>query len=44
MEQHASKNVNDCFNTNINSHLETSVGQSLNLFINVVHYFNTSVN
>jgi len=37
MEQHAIKNVN-------NSYLETSGGQSSNLYLNVVHFFNTRVN
>jgi hypothetical protein len=36
MEQHALKNVNNCFNANIYFYLETS--------LNVVHFFNTSVN
>ncbi len=43
MEQRALKNVNNCLNTNIYSYLETSVGQSYNLYLNVVHFFNTSV-
>jgi hypothetical protein len=34
------KNVNNCLNTN----LGTSGGQSSNLYFNVVHFFNTSVN
>ncbi len=38
------KNVNDCLNTSIYSYLETSGGQSLNLYLNVVHFFNTSAN
>ncbi len=38
------KNVNNCLNTNIYSHLETSNGQSFNLYLNVVRFFNTSVN
>ncbi len=44
MEQHALKIVNNCLNTNIYSHLETSGCQSLNLYLNVVHFFNTGVN
>jgi hypothetical protein len=40
MEQRA----NNCLNTNINSYLETSGGQSSNLYLNGVHFFNTSVN
>jgi hypothetical protein len=39
-----SKNVNKCLNTNIDTYLETSGGQSYNLYLNVVHFFNTSVN
>jgi len=38
MEQHALKNVNIC------SYLEASGGQSSNLYLNVVHFFNASVN
>ncbi len=37
------KNVNNYFNTNIYSYLETSNGQSSNLYLNVVHFFNTGV-
>ncbi len=37
------KNVTICLNTNIYSYLETSGGQSSNLYLNVVHFFNTSV-
>jgi hypothetical protein len=44
MEQHALKNENKCLNTNIYSFLETSGGQSSNLYFNVVHFFNASVN
>jgi hypothetical protein len=44
MGQHTLKNVNNCLNTNINSYLETSGAQSSNLYLNVVHFFNTSVN
>jgi hypothetical protein len=44
MKPHAYKNVNNCLNTNIYSYLETSGGQSSNLYLTVVHYFNTSVN
>jgi hypothetical protein len=39
MEQQAFKNVNICLNTNIYSYLETSGGQSSNLHLNVVHFF-----
>jgi hypothetical protein len=44
MEQHTSKNVNNCWNTNIYSYLETSGGQSSNPYLNAVHFFNTRVN
>jgi hypothetical protein len=37
------KNENNCWNTNIYSDLETSGGQSSNLYLPVVHFFNTSV-
>ncbi len=43
MEQHALKNVN-CFNANIYSYLDTSGGQSSDLYLNVAHILNTSVN
>jgi hypothetical protein len=38
------KNANNCSNTNIYSYLETSGGQSFNIYLNVVHFFNTSLN
>jgi hypothetical protein len=44
MEQRALKNVQNWLNTNIYSYLKTSSGQSSNLYLNVVHFFNTSVN
>jgi len=44
MEEHTLKIVNNCWNTNIYSYLETSGGQTSNLYLNVVHFFNTSVN
>jgi hypothetical protein len=44
MEEYTLKNVNNNLNTNIYSSLETSGGQSSNLYLNVVHFFNTSVN
>jgi hypothetical protein len=44
MEQHALKNVKSCLHTSIYSHLETSGGQSSNLYLNVPHLFNTRVN
>ncbi len=43
MEQHALKNVTNCLNTDINSYLETSGGQSSSLYLNIVHFFNASV-
>jgi hypothetical protein len=44
MKQRTFKNVNKYLNTNIYSYLEASGGQSSNLYLNVVHFFNTSVN
>ncbi len=44
MEQRALENVNNILNTNIYSCLETSGGQSTNLYLNVDHIFNVSVN
>jgi hypothetical protein len=44
MEQHALKNVNNCLNMNIYSYLETFVGKSSDLNLNIDHFFNTSVN
>ncbi len=38
------KNVNNCSNTNIYSYIEASSGQSYNLYLNNVHFFNTGVN
>jgi len=38
------KTVSKCLNANIYSYLETSCGQSSNLYLNVVHFFNTGVN
>ncbi len=43
MEQHALKNENNYLNTNIYYYLETSSGQSSNLYLNVIHFFNTDV-
>ncbi len=43
MEEYTLKNVNNNLNTNIYS-LETSGDQIYNLYLNVVHFFNTSVN
>ncbi len=39
MEQRTLKNVYNCLNTNIYSYLETSGGQSSNLFLNIAHFF-----
>ncbi len=44
MEQHILKNVNNCLNTNIYSYIETSGGQISDLYLNVVHFSNASVN
>jgi len=44
MEQHTLKDVNNYLNTNIYSYLETSGGQSPNLYLNVVYFFNASIN
>jgi hypothetical protein len=44
MEEHILRSVNNCLNTNIYSYLETSAGQSSNLYLNDVHCFNTSLN
>jgi hypothetical protein len=44
MEQHTLKNVSNCRNTSIYSYRETSGGQSSNLYLNVVHFVNASVN
>ncbi len=44
MEQGTLRNVNNYLNTNIYSYLETSGGQSTNLYLYEVHFFNTGVN
>jgi len=44
MEQRTLKNVNNYLNTNIYSYLETSGGQSSDLYLNVVYLWNTSAN
>ncbi len=44
MEEGTLRNVNNYLNTNIYSYLETSGGQSSNLYLNEVHLFNTGVN
>jgi hypothetical protein len=43
MEQRILKNVNNYLNTNIYSYLETSGGQSSILYLNIVHFLNTSI-
>jgi len=44
MEQCALKNVNNYLNTNTYSYLDTNGGINSNLYLNVVHFFNTRVN
>ncbi len=44
MEQCALRNVNNCMKTDIFFYLEASGGQSYYLNLNVVRFFNTSVN
>ncbi len=44
MEQHGLKIVDNCLNTNIYSYIETSGGQSSNLYLNVANFINTSLN
>jgi len=44
MEQFGVENVNNYLNSNIYSYLETSGGQISNLYLNVVPFFNTTVN
>ncbi len=44
MEQITLKNVNNCLNTNIYPYIKTSGGQSSYLYLDVVHFFNASVN
>jgi len=43
MEPHILEIVNNRLNTNIYSYLETSGGQSYNIYLNVVYFFNTSL-
>jgi hypothetical protein len=43
MEKCALKDVNSCLKTNIYSYLETSGGESYNLYLSDVHFFNASV-
>jgi hypothetical protein len=44
MEERTLKIISNYLNTNIYSYLETSGGQSYNLYLNVVIFFNTCVN
>ncbi len=44
MEQRTLKNASNYLNTNICSCSEISGGQSFNLYLHVVHFFNTSPN
>ncbi len=44
IEQQALRSVNKCLNTNIYSYLETSGGQSPNLYLNKVQAFISSLN
>jgi len=39
IEQHALRNANNRFNTNTYSYLETSGGQSSNVYLNAVNFF-----
>jgi hypothetical protein len=43
MEERTLKNVNNYLSTSIYSYLETSGGQSSNLYLNVVHFLNASI-
>jgi hypothetical protein len=43
MEQHALRSMNNGLNSSIYSYLETSGGQSSNLYKKVAHFFNTSL-
>jgi len=44
MEQSTLKNVNNCLNANTYFYIDTFGGQSYNFYLNVVYFFNTSVN
>jgi hypothetical protein len=44
MEERTLRNVNNYLNTNIYSYIEASGGQSSNIYLKVVYFFNTSVN
>ncbi len=43
MEKFALKSISNCFNT-IYIYLDISGGQSYNLYLNVVHFINPSLN
>ncbi len=43
MEQHSLKIVHNCLNTNIYSYLETSGGESSDLYLIVIQFFSTIV-
>ncbi len=43
MEEHTLENVNNCLNTNIYCNLVASDDQIYDLYLNVIHFFNTSV-
>jgi hypothetical protein len=43
-ENHTLEHVSNCLITNIYSYLEISGGTSYNLYLNVLHFFHTSVN
>ncbi len=42
--EHCFENLNNSLNSNIYSHLETSGGQSSNLYLNATYFFNDCVN
>ncbi len=44
MEQHDLKIANNCLNANIYSYLDTSGGQSYNLYLNVVNFLTPVLN
>jgi hypothetical protein len=44
MKQCTLKNANSCSNTKFYFYSDTSIDQTLNVYLNVVHFFNKSVN
>ncbi len=44
MEQNALKVINKCWNDKISFYFETTGGQSINLYLNAVYFFNTREN